>query len=110
MHVRSMLPIMEILNNALPAIATHFFRRLILAHLISTGQRNAKSLADELDWPLRTVEANLKSMLDVGITIRYVGSKRAGHYELVDWGPINSEWVSENHTALCERFKIIVET
>ncbi len=76
-----------------------FARRLYLALLVESLERpNIPKLIEKTGWPRRTIEDVIKAMPGIGIELNFVQDGRRhndGYYQLSDWGPFDSQWVTE---------------
>jgi len=77
-----------------------FYRKLYLAHLISTDKHNIPSLEDFTGMPRRTIQDCLKSIGDLNIVCHFTPSEGQRHNHgfltIDDWGAINPQWVKKN--------------
>ncbi|WP_153914449.1 winged helix-turn-helix domain-containing protein [Shewanella sp. TC10] len=81
-----------------------FLRKIFLCHLIHHQQHNLLSLHQLTKMPRRTIQDTLAAMLDIGVQIKFVqdGERHnAGYYQLVDWGPINPQWIVTHLEEIC---------
>ncbi|MCL1066657.1 winged helix-turn-helix domain-containing protein [Shewanella olleyana] len=81
-----------------------FLRKIFLCHLIHQQQHNLLSLHQLTKMPRRTIQDTLAAMLDIGVEIKFVqdGERHnAGYYQLIDWGPINPQWIELNLEDIC---------
>ncbi|AJQ96287.1 helix-turn-helix domain-containing protein [Gynuella sunshinyii] len=78
---------------------TAFFRKLYLAHMIAGQHHNLLSLHHLTQMPRRTIQDSLADFSDLGIVLEFVQDgprNNSGYYRIVDWGPINPDWVSKH--------------
>ncbi|MCC5882723.1 MAG: winged helix-turn-helix domain-containing protein [Halomonas sp.] len=77
-----------------------FYRRLYLAHLIASGIGSIPAIIAATGMPRRTAQDTLKALdeLDIRCEFQPAPGERhnSGHYEIVDWGPIDCAWVMRN--------------
>jgi len=84
-----------------------YYRKLYLAHIISSARHDLHSLEAETGMPRRTLQDAIKAMDDIGIACHFVqdGPKhRHGYYQVGDWGDHNPQWVKENIAKLVALF------
>ena len=72
---------------------TSFYRRLYVAHLINTGCNTVPSITAETGMPRRTAQDTIKALHELDIHCEFIGATKDGTYQILDWGPINPEWV-----------------
>ena len=81
-----------------------FARRLLLACWLDELERpNVPALMKVSGWHRRTIQDMLKSMAGLGFELRFIqdGSRfNDGYYQLVDWGPVNKQWVKVRRDAI----------
>lgn len=74
-----------------------FFRRLLVAHLISEGYDTVPALMEATGMPRRTAQDTLGALaeLDIHCTFQQAPGARnnQGHYVITSWGPIDPAWV-----------------
>ncbi|WP_228289104.1 helix-turn-helix domain-containing protein [Marinobacter salinisoli] len=75
---------------------TSFYRRIYLAWLINCGINNVPSIMQATGMPRRTAQDTINALHEIDVAVEHVGSTKAGHYELKEWGAINPEWL-ETH-------------
>ncbi|GAA5218224.1 helix-turn-helix domain-containing protein [Corallincola platygyrae] len=80
---------------------TSFFRRLLLAHLISKGIATIPAIVKVTGMPRRTAQDTLSALEELDIQITFVGANKNGHYEVQDWGAINPDWIAKNIEMIC---------
>lgn len=76
-----------------------FYRKLLIAHYISTEKHNLLSLHKLTSMPRRTLQDAIVALADLGIECEFVqeGSRHnAGYYQINDWGAINQHWLELN--------------
>ena len=76
-----------------------FYRKLFIAHQISTDKHNLLSLHKLTNMPRRTLQDAIAAFIDLGIECEFVQDgerNNAGYYKITDWGPIKSDWVKSN--------------
>ena len=80
-----------------------FYRRLYVAHLIDQGVASVPALMEATGMPRRTAQDTITSLAELDIECafqKHAGERHnSGHYQIVSWGPIDPEWVSQqaNH-------------
>lgn len=80
---------------------TSFYRRLYLAWLIDSGTATSvPALMDATGMPRRTAQDTLAALAELDIDCAFVqdGGERhnAGHYQILDWGAIDRQWIATN--------------
>jgi hypothetical protein len=71
-----------------------FARRVWLMHVIATNRYDQKTLTDKLGWPRKSVAQLLDGLATFGII---TGVNDHGILCILDWGPINQQWLMDNH-------------
>lgn len=74
-------------------LKSSFMKRLFLLHKIAERRRTQAQLVKDLNWPRRTVGQMLDALELLGVTIARNASEQLF---VVDWGPINHDWVKKN--------------
>ncbi len=91
-----------------------FYRKLYLSWLVSQEAHNVSSLQQLTGMPRRTIQDSLKDLSDIGIECSFEqqegGRHNAGHFQLVDWGPIRPEWVAANLEQIKQALEISVSS
>jgi hypothetical protein len=81
-----------------------FARRLYLCWLISHHERpNVPRLMALTGWPRRTLQDVLKALPGMGIELQFIQQgirNNDGYYQLADWGPLDSQWITRHHDQL----------
>ena len=72
---------------------TSFYRRLYVAHLISTGSDTVPQITQLTGMPRRTAQDTIIALGELAINCQFVGAKKDGRYKINDWGAINPQWV-----------------
>lgn len=72
------------------------YKRLYLLSLIDKGVNTVPMLEVETGMSKRSIEALIKSFVDLDVELKRVGSDRTGWYEIKSWGFIDKEYV-ETH-------------
>lgn len=75
---------------------TAFFRRIYMLWLIDQGIDNVPAITEQTGMPRRTVQDTLKALHELGVRVAFEGANRNGGYSVIDWGPINRNWIGEN--------------
>ena len=75
---------------------TSFYRRLYLAYLINTGVNTVPAIMTNTGMPRRTAQDTISALHELGIECVFQGANKDGHYEIVNWGPINPQWLKSN--------------
>lgn len=76
-----------------------YCRKLLLAHLVSTGRHDLRSLEAATGMPRRTLQDTLADLGDIGIRCRFVQSgpkNNHGFYCIDDWGDHGPDWIARN--------------
>ncbi len=47
--------------------------------------------------PRRTAQDTLEALKDLDLKITHMGATKSGYYRVEDWGPINKQWLYDNH-------------
>ena len=81
---------------------TSFYRRLYVAHLISTGVNTVPQITQLTGMPRRTAQDTIAALEELAISCEFVGAKKDGGYKIVDWGAINPLWIKAQLTHICE--------
>ncbi len=88
-----------------------FARRLYLALLVESLERpNVPKLIEKTGWPRRTIQDVIKAMPGIGIELNFVQDGRRhndGYYQLSDWGPFDSQWVTERKKRHCGKLRVL---
>lgn len=75
-----------------------FYRKLYLAHLISEQKLNLPALMEITGMPRRTLQDSIADFGDIGLQVEFVQDgvrNNDGYYRMVDWGPINAQWLQQ---------------
>jgi len=72
---------------------TSFYRRLLIAYLIESGVNTVPTICAETGMPRRTAQDTIAALEELDILCEFVGAKKDGHYQIVEWGAINKSWV-----------------
>lgn len=75
---------------------TSFYRRIYVAHLISSGVNTVPLIGEHTGMHRRTAQDTIMALNELGIICEFMGEKRNGHYEITEWGPIKKDWVKKN--------------
>lgn len=75
---------------------TSFYRRLYVAHLIESGVDTVPAIVRATGMPRRTVQDTISALNECGMRCEFVGPKKTGKYQVLDWGPINQGWIENN--------------
>ena len=75
---------------------TSFYRRLYVAHLINHSCNTVPAIIAETGMPRRTVQDTIKALAEIDIHCVFTGATKGGAYTIVNWGPIDSDWVMKN--------------
>lgn len=80
---------------------TSFYRRLYVAWLIDSGTATSvPALMAATGMPRRTAQDTLAALAELDIRCDFVQHEgernNAGHYLILDWGPIDRAWVANN--------------
>ncbi|MEZ0123124.1 MAG: helix-turn-helix domain-containing protein [Candidatus Reddybacter sp.] len=81
---------------------TSFYRRLYVAHLISSGINTVPQITQFTGMPRRTAQDTIVALEELAINCEFVGAKKDGAYTINDWGAINPLWVKGQIHHLCE--------
>jgi len=76
-----------------------YCRKLLLAHIVSTGRHDLRSLEACTGMPRRTLQDSLADLGDIGIVCTFVqdGPKNNhGFYRIEDWGDHAPVWIAAN--------------
>ncbi|WP_237445210.1 helix-turn-helix domain-containing protein [Sinobacterium norvegicum] len=79
---------------------TSFYRRLYVAHLINTGCHSVPAITAETGMPRRTAQDTIKALDELDIHCAFIGATKDGAYKILDWGPIDQDWVVNNVTKI----------
>ncbi len=81
-----------------------FSRRLLLMLAIETLERpSVLVLIKDLAWPRRTIQDVLKSLVGMGVEVRFITDgvrHNDGYYQIVNWGSVNREWAYQHQQQL----------
>ncbi len=87
-----------------------FYRKLYLAHLISSGNHNVPSLEAETGMPRRTIQDCLKTLIDLDIICEFSeppGERHNhGRLTIISWGAIDPHWVKDNATRMAKTLAV----
>ena len=90
-----------------------FARRLIVAQLIDSHPNACvPELMRLTGWPRRTLQDIIKALPELGLELEFVQNgirNNAGHYQLNDWGPIDSQWVERRRLDLYQQFDLTLD-
>ena len=75
---------------------TSFYRRMYVAYLIDTGINTVPLICEHAGMPRRTAQDTILALNELGIQCEFIGEKRNGHYEVIQWGPIKKDWVKKH--------------
>ncbi|NRB37969.1 MAG: helix-turn-helix domain-containing protein [Pseudomonadales bacterium] len=75
---------------------TSFYRRLYVAHLIASGCNTVPAITKKTGMPRRTAQDTIKALPEIDVMCEFVGATKDGAYQIVDWGPINQDWLLEH--------------
>jgi len=81
---------------------TSFYRRLFVAHLISTGINSIPQITQLTGMPRRTAQDTIAALEELAIHCKFVGAKKDGGYNITDWGAINPQWVEQQLAHICD--------
>ena len=81
---------------------TSFYRRLYLAHLISSGINTVPQITQFTGMPRRTAQDTIAALEELAINCEFVGAKKDGGYKIKDWGAINPLWIKNEIAHICE--------
>ncbi|MDO9616974.1 MAG: winged helix-turn-helix domain-containing protein [Pseudomonas sp.] len=78
-----------------------FYRRLYVAWLIDSGAATSvPALMAATGMPRRTAQDTLSALTELDIECAFAQQNgernNAGHYEILDWGAINPQWIAAN--------------
>lgn len=76
-----------------------YCRKLLLAHIVSTGRHDLRSLEACTDMPRRTLQDTLADLGDIGIVCAFVQDgprNNHGFYRIEDWGDHAPAWIAAN--------------
>lgn len=77
-----------------------FYRRLYVAYLISQGFDTLAKIMVCTQMPRRTVQDTLTALAQLDIQCQFQQTEGArhqqGHYQILDWGPINPTWLAQH--------------
>ncbi|MBZ2168134.1 helix-turn-helix domain-containing protein [Marinobacter sp. F4216] len=90
------------MNESPSKTKTSFYRRLYISWLISSGTNSIPAIIEATGMPRRTAQDTINALHEIDVHIEHVGSTKAGHYEVKDWGAINPEWLATNVERLRE--------
>lgn len=80
-----------------------FYRKLFIAHQISTDKHNLLSLHKLTNMPRRTLQDAIAAFIDLGIECEFVQQgerNNVGYYRINSWGAIDSAWVSKHQAEI----------
>ncbi|MEZ8238592.1 MULTISPECIES: helix-turn-helix domain-containing protein [Vibrio] len=72
------------------------YKRLYLLSLIDSGVNTVPLLEAKTGMGRRTIQALIKSLVDLDVELNRVGSDRTGWYEITSWGFISKEYIQIN--------------
>jgi hypothetical protein len=75
---------------------TSFYRRVYVAHLINSGANTVPLICEHTGMHRRTAQDTILALNELAIVCQFMGEKRNGHYEIIDWGPIKKDWVKKH--------------
>ncbi len=81
---------------------TSFYRRLFVAHLISTGINTVPQITLLTGMPRRTAQDTIAALEELAINCEFVGATKDGAYKINDWGAINPLWIKGQLKHICE--------
>lgn len=84
---------------------TSFYRRLYVSYLIASGCNTVPAITKTTGMPRRTAQDTIKALHEIDITCEFFGANKDGTYQIVDWGPINQNWLQEH----LEHIKTVLE-
>ena len=73
-----------------------FYRRLLVAYLINTGENSFSALMSKTGWHRRTLQQVIKTLPDYGLVVTVEGNIKTRTYAINQWGAINKQWIGEN--------------
>lgn len=79
---------------------TSFYRRLYVAHLIASGCHTVPALMAHTGMPRRTAQDTISALHELDIQCVFKGANKDGHYDIVDWGPFQPEWIARHLGAI----------
>ena len=109
MESSSHLTSSQVASHSISKAHKAFLRKLFLCHLINQQQHNLLSLHQLTHMPRRTIQDTLAAMLDIGVQIKFIqdGERHnAGYYQVVEWGPINHQWIESQLDEICQHLDI----
>lgn len=71
---------------------TSLYRRVYIAHLITTGVNTVPLIMEKTGMPRRTTQDTIKALPELSIELH----NDSGTYTLLDWGMINQDWLKNN--------------
>ncbi|OUS04600.1 hypothetical protein A9Q90_07430 [Gammaproteobacteria bacterium 54_18_T64] len=80
---------------------TSFYRRLYVAHLISTGVNTVPQISRLTGMPRRTAQDTIAALEELAICCEFIGAKKDGGYTIHDWGAINPRWINMQLAHIC---------
>ncbi|ROS04877.1 hypothetical protein EDC56_0393 [Sinobacterium caligoides] len=88
---------------------TSFYRRLLVAQLISSGTNTVPAIQALTAMPRRTAQDTISALAELGICCEFIGATKDGYYHISNWGPINPEWVNNNMVEITELLNYTLE-
>lgn len=86
------------MSASLSKTKSSFYRRLYVAYLIDQGVASVPALMEITGMPRRTAQDTITSLgeLDIQCVFQKHNGERhnSGHYQILNWGPIDPQWVS----------------
>lgn len=69
---------------------------MYVAYLISAGTNTVPLICENTGMPRRTTQDTILALNELGVICEFMGEKRNGHYEIIEWGPIKKDWVKKH--------------
>ncbi|XKF16737.1 winged helix-turn-helix domain-containing protein [Halomonas sp. BLK-85] len=92
------------MSASLSKTQSSFYRRLYVAYLIDQGVTSVPALMETTGMPRRTAQDTISSLaeLDIECVFQNNAGERhnSGRYQIVSWGPIDPQWVSQQAARL----------
>lgn len=79
---------------------TSFYRRLYVAHLIDSDVATVPAITAATGMPRRTAQDTILALTELDISCEFIGANKDGRYRIIDWGPINRTWLTNNLTLI----------